>query len=389
MDSNVIGLDYKLAKTKSQLIKVIGVGGGGGNAVNYMYQQGITDVSFALCNTDQWALSESPIETKIQLGTGLGAGGRPMVSQEAAENAKEEIESMLEEAQMVFITASMGGGTGTGAAPIIARIAKEKKILTVGVVSVPFAWEGKKKFKIAYEGVIELSKNVDALLVIQNSKLKDAYPDLTFKNALGKVNEVLCQAVKGIAEIITVTGYINLDFADVDSTMRNGGFVLMNIGEGEGEDRVGKALKNALDSPLVQDTGYQRAKRMLFNLYCSEDFPQEEIETFVDFMEQMDEDIELIWGVTFDNELGDKVKITLIVTGFGSDVIPEFKELNESADLTSDEKENGDSIVDNVLKRLKNKTSTNRLQLEMLDDLDRLEELETTPAIKRMNLFVK
>ena len=140
---------------------------------------------------------------------------------------------------------------------------------------------------------------------------------------------------------------------------------------------------------MVQDTGYQRAKRMLFNLYCSEDFPQEEIETFVDFMEQMDEDIELIWGVTFDNELGDKVKITLIVTGFGSDVIPEFKELNESADLTSDEKENGDSIVDNVLKRLKNKTSTNRLQLEMLDDLDRLEELETTPAIKRMNLFVK
>ena len=150
MDSNVIGLDYKLAKTKSQLIKVIGVGGGGGNAVNYMYQQGITDVSFALCNTDQWALSESPIETKIQLGTGLGAGGRPMVSQEAAENAKEEIESMLEEAQMVFITASMGGGTGTGAAPIIARIAKEKKILTVGVVSVPFAWEGKKKFKIVW-----------------------------------------------------------------------------------------------------------------------------------------------------------------------------------------------------------------------------------------------
>ena len=138
MNTDTIGLDYKLAKTKSQLIKVIGVGGGGGNAVNYMYQQGITDVSFALCNTDQWALSESPIETKIQLGTGLGAGGRPMVSQEAAENAKEEIESMLEEAQMVFITASMGGGTGTGAAPIIARIAKEKKILTVGVVSVPF-----------------------------------------------------------------------------------------------------------------------------------------------------------------------------------------------------------------------------------------------------------
>ncbi|MBO5850070.1 MAG: cell division protein FtsZ, partial [Paludibacteraceae bacterium] len=308
MDSNVIGLDYKLAKTKSQLIKVIGVGGGGGNAVNYMYQQGITDVSFALCNTDQWALSESPIETKIQLGTGLGAGGRPMVSQEAAENARAEIENILEDTQMVFITASMGGGTGTGAAPIVAQIAKEKKILTVGVVSVPFAWEGKKKFKLAYEGVIELSKNVDALLVIQNSKLKDAYPDLTFKNALGKVNEVLCQAVKGIAEIITVTGYINLDFADVDSTMRNGGFVLMNIGEGEGEDRVGKALKNALDSPLVQDTGYQRAKRMLFNLYCSEDFPQEEIETFVDFMEQMDEDIELIWGVTFDNELGDKVK---------------------------------------------------------------------------------
>lgn len=386
MDSNVIGLDYKLAKTKSQLIKVIGVGGGGGNAVNYMYQQGITDVSFALCNTDQWALRESPIETKIQLGTGLGAGGRPMVSQEAAENAREEIENILENTQMVFITASMGGGTGTGAAPIIARIAKEKQILTVGVVSVPFAWEGKKKFKLAYEGVIELSKNVDALLVIQNSKLKDAYPDLTFKNALEKVNEVLCQAVKGIAEIITVTGHINLDFADVDSTMRNGGFVLMNIGEGEGEDRVNKALKDALDSPLVQDTGYQKAKRMLFNLYCSEDFPQEEIETFVDFMEQMDEDIELIWGVSFDNELKDKVKITLIVTGFGSDVIPEFKELNNN-DTSSNNKANGEIIVDDILEKLKKNQPANNLQLEKLDDLDLLEELDTTPAIKRINTF--
>lgn len=384
MDSNVIGLDYKLAKTKSQLIKVIGVGGGGGNAVNYMYQQGITDVSFALCNTDQWALRESPIEIKIQLGTGLGAGGRPIVSQEAAENAREEIENILENTQMVFITASMGGGTGTGAAPIIARIAKEKQILTVGVVSVPFAWEGKKKFKLAYEGVIELSKNVDALLVIQNSKLKDAYPDLTFKNALGKVNEVLCQAVKGIAEIITVTGHINLDFADVDTTMRNGGFVLMNIGEGEGEDRVNKALKDALDSPLVQDTGYQKAKRMLFNLYCSEDFPQEEIETFVDFMEQMDEDIELIWGVSFDNELKDKVKITLIVTGFGSDVIPEFKELNNN---NTNVNKKDETIVDDILERLKNNPSANSLKLEELDNLDILEELETTPAIKRINIF--
>lgn len=384
MDSNVIGLDYKLAKTKSQLIKVIGVGGGGGNAVNYMYQQGITDVSFALCNTDQWALRESPIEIKIQLGTGLGAGGRPIVSQEAAENAREEIENILENTQMVFITASMGGETGTGAAPIIARIAKEKQILTVGVVSVPFAWEGKKKFKLAYEGVIELSKNVDALLVIQNSKLKDAYPDLTFKNALGKVNEVLCQAVKGIAEIITVTGHINLDFADVDTTMRNGGFVLMNIGEGEGEDRVNKALKDALDSPLVQDTGYQKAKRMLFNLYCSEDFPQEEIETFVDFMEQMDEDIELIWGVSFDNELKDKVKITLIVTGFGSDVIPEFKELNNN---NTNVNKKDETIVDDILERLKNNPSANSLKLEELDNLDILEELETTPAIKRINIF--
>ncbi len=384
MDSNVIGLDYKLAKTKSQLIKVIGVGGGGGNAVNYMYQQGITDVSFALCNTDQWALSESSIETKIQLGTGLGAGGRPMVSKEAAENARAEIENILEDTQMVFITASMGGGTGTGAAPIVAQIAKEKKILTVGVVSVPFAWEGKKKFKLAYEGVIELSKNVDALLVIQNSKLKDAYPDLTFKNALGKVNEVLCQAVKGIAEIITVTGHINLDFADVDSTMRNGGFVLMNIGEGEGENRVDKALKNALNSPLVQDTGYQKAKRMLFNLYCPDDFPQEEIETFVSFMEQMDEDIELIWGVTFDNDLKNKVKITLIVTGFSSDVIPEFKALNDANNGEYDEREkNQDSVVDNILEKLRRPTNT--LKVEDLDNLDLLEELENEPAIKRVN----
>ncbi len=384
MDSNVIGLDYKLAKTRSQLIKVIGVGGGGGNAVNYMSQQGITDVSFALCNTDQWALSESTIETKIQLGTGLGAGGRPMVSKEAAENARAEIENILEDTQMVFITASMGGGTGTGAAPIVAQIAKEKKILTVGVVSVPFAWEGKKKFKLAYEGVIELSKNVDALLVIQNSKLKDAYPDLTFKNALDKVNEVLCQAVKGIAEIITVTGHINLDFADVDSTMRNGGFVLMNIGEGEGENRVDKALKNALNSPLVQDTGYQKAKRMLFNLYCPDDFPQEEIETFVSFMEQMDEDIELIWGVTFDNELENKVKITLIVTGFTSDVIPEFKELNDINKDTSENEIKKESVVDDILTKIRKPTTT--LRVEDLDNLDLLEELENEPAIKRIKL---
>ncbi|MBO5974922.1 MAG: hypothetical protein J6P95_04330 [Paludibacteraceae bacterium] len=237
---------------------------------------------------------------------------------------------------------------------------------------------------MAYEGVIELSKNVDALLVIQNSKLKDAYPDLTFKNALDKVNEVLCQAVKGIAEIITVTGHINLDFADVDSTMRNGGFVLMNIGEGEGENRVDKALKNALNSPLVQDTGYQKAKRMLFNLYCPDDFPQEEIETFVSFMEQMDEDIELIWGVTFDNELENKVKITLIVTGFTSDVIPEFKELNDINKDTSENEIKKESVVDDILTKIRKPTTT--LRVEDLDNLDLLEELENEPAIKRIKL---
>jgi cell division protein FtsZ len=323
------GLPLDLPVIDSSIIKVIGVGGGGGNAVNHMYRQGISDVSFVVCNTDNQALVKSPIPNKIQLGqdttAGLGAGGDPKVARRAAEESIEKIQALLQDnTKMVFITAGMGGGTGTGASPVVAKAAHDLGILTVGIVTIPFAFEGKQKKIQALEGVAELSEHVDAILVINNEKLKEIYPDLELANAFAKADDVLTNAARGIAEIITVPGYINTDFADVYSIMKDGKVAIMNTGYASGEDRISKAIVNALNSPLLNTNDVSGASKVLLSLYCSttNQIKMEEVQQIHDFMNKVGENVQVIWGATFDDSLGDNVKITIIATGYGVGDIP-------------------------------------------------------------------
>ena len=315
-----------------QIIKVIGVGGGGGNAVNHMYKEGIHEVSFVVCNTDRKALEESPVPVKLQLGhEGLGAGNRPAKAREATEESIEEVKNMLNDGtKMVFITAGMGGGTGTGAAPTIARITKELDILTVGIVTIPFRWEGDKKIDQALDGVEEISKNVDALLVINNEKLGEIYPDLSVKNAFAKANDTLLVAAKSIAEIITMRGIINLDFNDVKTVMKDGGVAIMSTGYGEGENRVSKAIENAKHSPLLNNNDIFNSQKVLLNIAYSPDHElmMSEMDEVKDFMNQFNRDFETKFGMAEDPALGEQVKITLLATGFGIQDI-HMKEMDE------------------------------------------------------------
>ena len=311
------------------IIKVIGVGGGGGNAVNHMYREGIHDVTFVLCNTDKKALNDSPVPVHLQLGKeGLGAGNKPNVGRQKAEESENEIRNMLNDGtKMVFITAGMGGGTGTGAGPVVARIAKDMDILTVGIVTIPFEWEGKKKILQALSGVEEMAKNVDALLVINNQRLFSIYPQLSLIDAFGKADDTLSVAAKSIAEIITMHGIINLDFNDVKTVLKDGGVALMSTGFGEGENRLEKAINNALHSPLLNDNDVFNSKKILLSVSFSSDgedrkneLMMDEMKAINDFMEGFDDDIETKWGVSIDPELKDKVKVTILATGFGMKV---------------------------------------------------------------------
>ena len=262
--------DLTTAMNSLSIIKVIGVGGGGGNAVNHMFRQGIADVSFVVCNTDDQALKRSPVSRQILLGEGLGAGGRPEVARQAVEASLPKIEQLLQDnTKMVFITAGMGGGTGTGAAPVIAKVAHDLGILTVGIVTIPFAFEGKRKIDQALEGVRQMSQHVDAILVVNNEKLRQIYPDLELSNAFAKADDVLAEAAKGIAEIITIDGYINVDFADVNTIMKDGGVAIMNTGYAEGEHRITNAILDALHSPLLNNNDVHESKKILLNIYCS------------------------------------------------------------------------------------------------------------------------
>ena len=325
------------------IIKVIGVGGGGGNAVNHMYKEGIHDVTFVVCNTDNQALAESPVPVKLQLGKeGLGAGNRPERAREAAEESIEDVKGMLNDGcKMVFITAGMGGGTGTGAAPIIAKTAKDMDILTVGIVTIPFLFEGNRKIDQALDGVEKMSQHVDALLVINNERLRDIYSDFSVMNAFGKADDTLTIAAKSIAEIITLPGIINLDFADVNTTMKDGGVALMSNGFGEGEGRVRQAVEDALNSPLLSNNDVKNAKKILFNVYFSEEaeLRMEEMNDVHNFMSEFNRDIEVIWGTAVDNTLGNKVKMTILATGFTMDDIPLIadKRRTEAAQMTEEE----------------------------------------------------
>lgn len=320
--------------TMKGIIKVVGIGGGGCNAVRNMYNEGVEGVTYAVCNTDSQSLKDSPVPVKILLGdTGLGAGANPELGRKEAENNINDIVKLFSDGtKMVFVTAGMGGGTGTGAAPVVAGVAKDMGILTVGVVTIPFYFEKKRKIIKALKGVDELRKNVDALLIVNNERLCDVYADsdISVKEAFQRADNILKDAVKGIAELITVhsDGSINLDFRDVESTMRNGGGAIMAMGRASGENRVEKAIIDALDSPLLYGNDIGKAKRILFNIYASDEHPifVREMQEIDDFFDQLDPNIDVIWGTSTDDSLGEDAKVTILATGLEDDLKAEMGE---------------------------------------------------------------
>ena len=329
MDENDILIDMGIPSTTPSIIKVIGVGGGGGNAVNHMYREGIHDVNFVGCNTDSKALADSPVPVRLQLGKeGLGAGNRPGRAREAAEESIDSIHNMLNDGtKMVFITAGMGGGTGTGAAPVIAREAKAMDILTVGIVTIPFRFEGNRKIDQALDGVEEIAKHVDALLVINNERLREIYPELNVLSAFEMADNTLSIAAKSIAEIITMHGIINLDFRDVCTVLKDGGVAIMSTGFGEGENRVSKAIEAALHSPLLNNNDIFNSKKVLLSIsFCAEKegdtLMMEEMNEVHEFMSKFHDDVETKWGLSTDPSLDKKVKITILATGFGISNVP-------------------------------------------------------------------
>jgi cell division protein FtsZ len=314
---------FDLPKDEPSIIKIIGVGGGGSNAVTHMYKQGIVGVDYAICNTDAQAMQLSPVPTKISLGQilteGRGAGSKPSVGKQACMESLDEIKRFLEDGtKMVFITAGMGGGTGTGAAPIIAKTAKELGVLTVGIVTLPFTFEGKTRVGNGMEGLEELRNNVDCLVIISNDKLRDIFGNLTISAAFSQADNILCTAAKGIAEIITVPGYVNVDFEDVNTTMRGSGVAIMGTATIEGENRAFRAADEALRSPLLEDNDIYGAKNILVNITSgAKEATMDEIFEITQFVqEKAGEGANLIWGNCFDERLGEKLAVTIIATGF-------------------------------------------------------------------------
>ena len=333
MGEDIIQFDG-IKDTMQGIIKVIGVGGGGCNAVRNMYNEGVEGVTYAACNTDSQSLKSSPVPVKMLLGaSGLGAGANPELGRQEAENNVEDIKNLLSDGtKMVFVTAGMGGGTGTGAAPVVAKVAKDMGLLTIGIVTIPFYFEKKKKIIKALKGVDELRKNVDAILIVNNERLCDVYSnsEISIKEAFQRADNILKDAVKGISELITVhsDGSINLDFRDVETTMKNGGGAIMAMGRASGDHRVEKAIIDALDSPLLYGNDIGKAKRILFNIYASEEHPifVSEMQEIDDFFDQLDPNIDVIWGTSTDDTLGEDAKVTILATGLEDDLRCEVKE---------------------------------------------------------------
>lgn len=364
--------------TTKNIIKVIGVGGGGCNAVKNMYAEGIVNVSFAVCNTDSQSLSKSPVPVKIMLGkSGLGAGANPEVGRSEAQNTQEDIKKLLDDGtKMVFVTAGMGGGTGTGAAPVIAGIAKGMGILTVGIITIPFYFEKRKKIVKALQGVEEMRKNVDALLIVNNERLCDVYADseITVKDAFKLADKVLSDATKSISELITVEGTINLDFRDIETTIKSGGGAIMAMGRASGEERVQSAIKNALDSPLLYGSDISNAQRILFNIYTSSKHPifvreMREIDAFFD---ELNPDIKVIWGLSDDDSLDEDAKVTILATGLNNELA---EDIPESSSVSKDE-EDYQRIIDKLyhpirdnFQMLANKTGQKQ-EAESIDNIN-------------------
>ena len=361
------------------IIKVIGVGGGGGNAIKQMYETGINDVSFVVCNTDKKALDDSPITRKLQLGVeGLGAGNNPDKGRAEAEAPMEDINKMLSDGtRMVFITAGMGGGTGTGAAPVIAKAAKAKDILTVGIVTIPFMWEGKRKIKQAIDGVEELSKYVDALLIINNERISKVYPGVTLNNGFLYANNVLTTAAKSIADIINMHGIINLDFNDVCTILKDGGVALMSTGEASGDNRIIKAINEALKSPLLNDNEIWKAQRILLNLASSGDdatgLRTDEMDEVREFMDNVCK-----WGLSDDPTLGDKVRITVLASGFGTKEAINGQGIDETR-----MSETIDKYYHGLGQKCNKEYQLFIFNPEDLDDDNIVSDVENSPAYKR------
>ena len=372
-------INFNLNEKTPTIIKVIGVGGGGGNAVEYMYEKGICDVDFVICNTDYQALRNSPIPCKIQLGkeltAGHGAGNNPAMGEKSAQESLADIEAILKkDTRMAFITAAMGGGTGTGAAPVIARLSKDMGILTVGIVSVPARFEGPKRLDQARDGLRRLKDHVDCLIVIDNEKIKSIYGSQTISQAFAKANDVLNIAAKGIAEIITLPGYINVDFADVRTVMTDSGVAIMGAAQASGEDRAIRAITEALESPLLNNNDILGAKDILLNITSGTD------EITMDEMSQITSHIirkvgnnaAVIWGVGNDPDLGDAVSVTIIATGFPTGDIELFGEENTCA---------GYAKQPECLKEEEVRVKPGLTE-------EQVRELETVPAFERRDLRV-
>ena len=381
-------LDFGPVEDKMQgIIKVIGVGGGGCNAVRNMWNDQIKGVTYAVLNTDSQSLSRSPVPVKLMLGSsGLGAGANPELGKQEAEANIEDIKTLLNDGtKMVFVTAGMGGGTGTGAAPVVAGIAKEMGLLTVGVVTIPFYFEKKKKIIKALKGVDELRKKVDAMLIVNNERLCDVYADseLSVKEAFQRADNVLMDAVKGISELITLPsdGGIKSDFKDVETTMKNGGGSIMAMGRASGEHRVEKAILNALDSPLLYGNDIGKAKRILFNIYASDEHAimVKELQEIDDFFDQLDPQIDVIWGTATDDSLGEDAKVTILATGLEDELRKEVKE-----NVHRDDEDFYEDLIPLIYKPAKKEAPTIKEVLakdqELPFEVESAEEPEPAPA---------
>lgn len=375
-------INFNLDERTPNIIKVIGIGGGGGNAVEYMYAQGIHDVDFVICNTDDQVLKNTPIPNKIRLGNeqtvglnlGLGAGNNPEVGRQAAEDSKEEIKAMLsKDTKMAFITATLGGGTGTGAAPVVARMAKEMGILTVGIVAVPGRTEGKKRVTQAMHGLELLKEYVDSLIVIDNENISRIYDALTVSEGFNRANEVLNIAAKGIAEIITLPGYVNVDFADVKTVMTDSGVAIMGSAKASGENRARQAIADALESPLLNNSDILGAQNILLNITSGkEEIRTDEMKEITSYiLRKVGNNAAVIWGVGTDEKLEDAISVTVIATGF-----PETE-----VDLLSQR---------NVGQQEKDRIVLTEDEVALKTDLTeaQIRKLETTPAYERRNLRI-
>ena len=379
MGEDIIQFDG-IRDTMQGIIKVIGVGGGGCNAVRNMYNEGVEGVTYAACNTDSQSLKGSPVPVKMLLGaSGLGAGANPELGRQEAENNVEDIKKLLSDGtKMVFVTAGMGGGTGTGAAPVVAKVAKDMGLLTIGVVTIPFYFEKKKKIIKALKGVDELRKHVDAILIVNNERLCDVYSnsEVSIKEAFQRADNILKDAVKGISELITVhsDGSINLDFRDVETTMKNGGGAIMAMGRANGKNRVEKAIIDALDSPLLYGNDIGKAKRILFNIYASEEHPifVSEMQEIDDFFDQLDPNIDVIWGTSTDDSLGEDAKVTILATGLEDDLRNEVQK---------NVHRNDDDFYEDLILRLY-KPVTNKKVGEVITQGELEFEVEPAPEVE-------